>query len=63
MAKSSNKIATIKGEDDWQTESDLRTVLECEKIEKDPNRIAKVRALAKSKLLEVSAIAAKGDGK
>ena len=63
MAKSSNSIATIKGEDDWQTESDLRTVLECEKIEKDPKRMAKVRALAKSKLLEVSAIATKGDGK
>lgn len=57
MAKSSNSIATIKGEDDWQTESDLRTLLECEKIEKDPKRMAKVRALAKSKLLEVAAIA------
>ena len=63
MAKSSNSIATIKGEDDWQTEADLRTLLECERIEKDPKRMAKVRALAKSKLLEVSAIAAKGDGK
>ena len=49
MAKSSNSIAAVKSEDDWQTESDLRTVLECEKIEKDPKRMAKVRALAKSK--------------
>ena len=51
MAKSGNAIASIRAEDDWQTESDLRTVLECEKIEKDPARMKKVRALAKKKLL------------
>lgn len=57
MAKSGNAIASIRAEDDWQTESDLRTVLECEKIEKDPARMKKVRALAKKKLLEVASIA------
>ena len=59
MAKKSrgNSIATVSGEDDWQTESDLRTLMECEKIEKDPKRLAKVQALAKKKLLEVAAIA------
>jgi hypothetical protein len=56
MAKG-NTISATKGEDDWQAESDLRTCLECEKIEKDPKRMAKVRALAKSKLMEVAAIA------
>jgi hypothetical protein len=56
MAKG-NSISATKSEDDWQTESDLRTCLEREKIEKDPKRMAKVRALAKSKLMEVAAIA------
>ena len=57
MAKNGNAIASVRAEDDWQTESDLRTVLECEKIEKDPARMKKVRSLAKAKLLEVASIA------
>lgn len=55
---SSNLVSMRSGEDDWQVESDLRTLMECEKIEKDPKRMAKVRALAKKKLMEVAAIAA-----
>lgn len=54
---SSNTVSLRSGEDDWQVESDLRTLMECEKIEKDPKRMAKVRALAKKKLMEVAAIA------
>jgi len=54
---SSNTVSMRSGEDDWQVESDLRTLMECEKIEKDPKRMAKVRALAKKKLMEVAAIA------
>jgi len=61
MAKKGNAINTIRGEDDWQVESDLRTLMDAEKIEKDPKRLAKARALAKSKLLEVAAIAS-GEG-
>ena len=56
MAKG-NRISAVKMEDDWQTESDLRTLMEAEKIEKDPKRFAKAKALAKKKLLEVAAIA------
>lgn len=47
--------------DDWRVESDLNTMIECEKIEKDPKRLAKVRALAKQKMLDVARVAAEGN--
>ena len=59
MAKG-NRISATKMEDDWQVESDLRTLMEAEKIEKDPKRFEKAKALAKKKLLEVASIAAEG---
>ena len=62
MAKSKGNISMVKMEEDWQVESDLRTMMECEKIEKDPKRLAKVRALAKQKLMDVASIAASGEG-
>ena len=61
MAKKSSGLAVRASEDDWETESALRTLMEAEKIEKNPALMKKVRALAKSKLLEVAAIAS-GDG-
>lgn len=51
------RISQVKMEDDWQTESDLRTLMEAEKIEKDAKRCEKAKALAKKKLLEVASIA------
>jgi hypothetical protein len=60
MAKG-NSI-TSSSSDDWRIESDLSTLLEAEKIEKDPKRMAKVRKLAQSKMLAVAAIASE-DGK
>jgi hypothetical protein len=60
MAKKSNGISVTKHEDDWQVESDLRTMIECEKIEADPKRLAKVQALAKKRMMEVAAIASEG---
>jgi hypothetical protein len=60
MAKKSNAISVTKHEDDWQVESDLRTMIECEKIEADPKRLAKVQALAKKRMMEVAAIASEG---
>ncbi|MFO0315385.1 MAG: hypothetical protein ACK50S_00655 [bacterium] len=42
----------------WRVEDDLRICIECEKIEADPKRYAKVKALAKEKMLDVAAIAA-----
>lgn len=47
--------------DDWRVESDLSTLLEAEKIEKDPKRMSKVRALAKQKMLDVAKVAAEGE--
>lgn len=60
MAKKSNAIAVTKHEDDWQVESDLRTMIDCERIEADPKRLAKVQALAKKRMMEVAAIASEG---
>lgn len=57
MAK--NKTLGIASADvSWEVQRDLETLIECEKIEKDPKRMAKVRALAKQKMLETAAIAA-----
>ena len=53
-------IASTKAEDDWQVESDLRTMIECEKIEKDPKRLAKVQALAKKRMMDFAMIASEG---
>lgn len=49
--------------DDWRVESDLNTLIEAERIEKDPKRLAKVQALAKQKMLETATIAAEGKDK
>lgn len=46
--------------DDWRVKSDLNTMIEAEKIEKDPKRLAKVRALAKQRMMDAAAIASEG---
>ena len=46
--------------DDWRVESDLNTMIEAEKIEKDPKRLKKVQALAKQRMMDAAAIAAEG---
>lgn len=58
MAKS--KAIAIKPDEEWRVEADLRTLMEAEKIEKDPKRMAKVRALAQKKMMEVASIASEG---
>lgn len=60
MAKKKSSGVCCVSNDDWQAESDLRTMIECEAIEKDPKRMANVRALAKQRMLEVASIAAEG---
>ena len=37
---------------DWETESDLEAICRAKCVEKDPKRLAKVKALAKQKLEE-----------
>lgn len=60
MARNST-VAQTPDESDWRVESDLSTLIECEKIEKDPKRMAKVRALAKKKMLDFAAVATEGE--
>lgn len=60
MAKGANAISMTKSEDDWRAEDDLRILMACEVIEKDPKRLAKAQALAKKKLLDLAAVASEG---
>lgn len=60
MAKKSNTVGLSAAEDDWRAESDLRTLMEAEAIEKDPKRMKAVQALAKKKLLDLASVAAEG---
>jgi hypothetical protein len=60
MARKSNTIG-MACDDDWRAESDLRTLIEAEQIEKDPKRLKKAKELAKKRLLEVAAIAGGSD--
>ena len=60
MAKKRVTLNMAQPEQDWQAESDLRTMLECEVIEKDPKRLAAVQKLAKAKLLPLAGIASEG---
>lgn len=59
MAKKS--VSAMNDMEDWQTESDLRTLMDCEKIEKDPKRYKAAKDLAKKKLLEMAAVASDSD--
>lgn len=54
-------ITAVKSEDDWRAESDLHTLMEAEKIKRDPKRLAKAQALAKKKMMDVAAVAAEAD--
>lgn len=55
MAKS-NKVK-IAEDEEWRVESDLRTLMDAEKIRRDPKRLAKAKALAKARMLETAAVA------
>lgn len=55
------KLATRAADDaEWQAECDLRTLIECEKIEKDPKRLKAAQELAKKRMMEVAAVASEG---
>jgi len=60
MSTKRSKDVPIKPEEEWRAESDLHTLMEAERIEKDPKRMAKVRALAQKKMMEVASIASEG---
>lgn len=59
MVRKSN--TTVLGDENWQAESDLRTLIEAEQIEKDPKRFKRAKELAKSRLLEMASIAGDTD--
>lgn len=61
MAKSKVISSNSIDDSEWQTESDLRTLMEAEKIEKDPKRMKAAQNMAKHKLLDLAGIAAEGD--
>lgn len=56
-----NKSLNATTDDDWRADSDLRTLMEAESIEKDPKRMKAAQALAKKRLLDLAVIA-KGEG-
>jgi hypothetical protein len=61
--KGTEFMATIemrKEQERWRVERDLETMIECEKIEKDPKRLAAVQKLAKERLLMLGGIASEG---
>lgn len=59
--KKSSALASIAPDQQWRVESDLSTLLEAEKIESDPKRMAAVRALAQEKMMAVAKVAAEED--
>jgi hypothetical protein len=54
------KISMTKAEDTWRVERDLETMLECERIEKDPKRIAAAQKLAKERVMTLAKVASEG---
>lgn len=57
--KGKNSIATVSC-DDWEVRNDLDTLIQAERIEKDPKRMAKVKALAKQRMLDMAIVAVEG---
>ncbi|ENO82070.1 hypothetical protein B447_05013 [Thauera sp. 27] len=60
MAKKGTNVMVVSN-DDWQAKNDLDTMMEYERICKDPKRKAKVQALAKQKMMAMAAVVAEAD--
>lgn len=58
MAKTDMGISPDK---EWQIESDLRTIMEAQKIEKDEKRFKAVKVLAKKRLMDLASVASESD--
>lgn len=50
-------LPSTNSEDRWMIERDLDTLMEAEKIQKDPKRMAKVCALAKERMMSLAGVA------
>jgi hypothetical protein len=57
MAGKSKATLCMGPDEDWQVESDLRSLIEAEQVRRDPKRLAKAQALAKKKIVEAAAVA------
>lgn len=57
MAKKNSSSICCMDDRDWRAESDLRTLVEAEKIKKDKKRFAAAQAKAKEKMMEVASVA------
>ena len=51
-----NSIALSKDEAKWRAERDLETLMECERIEKDPKRLKAAKAIAKERMKDLETI-------
>lgn len=58
--RSTANTISIKEDERWRVESDLSTLMEAEKIEADPARMAKVAALAKERMMSYAKVASEG---
>ena len=54
--KKETAVHSMKEEDRWQTEDDLRTLTRAEEIRKDAKRMARVKRLAKERLAEINGL-------
>lgn len=57
MAKNKTAEVSIKADEEWRVESDLRTMIEAEAIKTDAKRYAKVQAMAKKRMMETAKVA------
>lgn len=55
MAKKANAVS-IKPDEEWQVEDDMRTLMRAKEVQADPKRMAKVKALARKKLETVASV-------
>ena len=57
MAKNRKTLGLAMSEPSWETQRDLDTLIECEKIEADPKRLKAAQALAKQRMLDNAKVA------
>lgn len=55
------EIDMRKREEQWQAESDMRTLVEAEQIKRDPKRLKRAQECARKKLTEVASVAGGSD--
>jgi hypothetical protein len=54
--KRSLGTVSIKPDEEWRVEDDMRTLMNAKEIQADPKRMAKIKALARKKLESVASV-------